>query len=670
METDAKTFYGEMAPPAGLAAIRLHPQVRKGVKLALDAGIAAGSLGAVDLILHRSLPGLYSWSTYLVLAMAVNLGFRLCTQHYRVASQAEAGSIFLGNAVLVTVAMGICSMHRSRWPSLDPPDVVLGACLLTGPLWFGLRLVCVARHRHRHRHVPAMSEGSSPKRTLIIGAGGAGTILCQELREHPGRPWEVVGFVDDALEKQGVRINGVPVLGPTRLLPVYLSEQRATQVILCLPGAPGALLRELAEVARTAGAEVKTVPGIADLVGDRPWKPEVRDIAIEDLLRREPVALDTAAIRAALRDAVVVITGAGGSIGSELARRVADLGPGRLVLLGRGENSLWQVQRELAGLFPDLPLTAALCDVRNRRRLNQVFQAWRPQVVLHAAAHKHVPFLEDHPEEAVENNVFGTRNVLDAALEVDARYLVNVSTDKAVNPVSVLGVSKHIGELMVAARAVGAPAGSRLVSVRFGNVLGSRGSVIPIFRDQIRMGGPVTVTHPDMVRYFMTIPEAAQLVLQAGLLGGNGKVFVLDMGDPVRIVDLARELIRLSGYRPEVDMEIRYTGVRPGEKLFEELFSSIEEHHTQVHPKVLESAQDRMDPALLSQGLVALERILRLPEPARHQEMLECFLRLVPSYRPSANGLGRSLSPASAGHHVTMHYTTPASASGGVSACA
>ena len=668
METDANTFYGEVPPPGWLAAIRVHPQVRKGVKIALDAGIAAGSLAAVGLILHQGLPSLRSGSTYLVLAMAVNLGFRFHTQHYRVASLAEAGSIFLGNVVLVAAAMGLCSMHRTRWPSLDPPDVVLGACLLTGPLWFGLRLVCVARHRQRHRHVPAVSEGTAPKRTLIVGAGGAGTLLCQELREHPGRPWEVLGFIDDALEKQGVRIHGVPVLGPTRLLPVYLKEQRAAQVILCLPGAPGARLRELAELARSAGAEVKTVPGIADLVGDRPWKPEVRDIAIEDLLRREPVALDTAAIRAALRDAVVLITGAGGSIGSELARRVADLGPGRLVLLGRGENSLWQVQRELTGLFPGLPLTAALCDVRNRRRLNQVFQAWRPQVVLHAAAHKHVPFLEEHPEEAVENNVFGTRNVLDAALEVGARYLVNVSTDKAVNPVSVLGVSKRIGELMLAARAAGAPAGSSLVSVRFGNVLGSRGSVIPIFRDQIRMGGPVTVTHPDMVRYFMTIPEAAQLVLQAGLLGGNGKVFALDMGDPVRIVELARELIRLSGYRPEVDMEIRYTGVRPGEKLFEELFSSIEERTTQVHPKVLEAVQDPMDPALLSQGLVALERILRLPVPARHQELLECFLRLVPSYRPSANGLGRSLSPASAGHQVTLHYTTPVG--GGVSACA
>ena len=650
METDAKTFYGEVPPREWLAAIRMHPQVRKGVKIALDAGIAAGSLAAVGLILHRGLPDLRSGSTYLVLAMAVNLGFRFHTQHYRVASLAEAGSIFLGNVVLVAAAMGLCFMHRTRWPSLGPPDVVLGACLLTGPLWFGLRLVCVIRHRQRHRHVPAVSEGSGPKRTLIVGAGGAGTLLCQELREHPRHPWEVVGFIDDALEKQGVRIHGVLVLGPTRLLPVFLKEQRAAQVILCLPGAPGARLRELAELARSAGAEVKTVPGIADLVGDRPWKPEVRDIAIEDLLRREPVALDTAAIRAALRDAVVLITGAGGSIGSELARRVADLGPGRLVLLGRGENSLWQVHRELTGLFPGLPLTAALCDVRNRRRLNQVFQAWRPQVVLHAAAHKHVPLLEEHPgrsggEQRVRHPQRAGRGPGGGRPD-----LVNVSTDKAVNPVSVLGVSKRIGELMLAARATGAPTGSRLVSVRFGNVLGSRGSVIPIFRDQIRMGGPVTVTHPDMVRYFMTIPEAAQLVLQAGLLGGNGKVFALDMGDPVRIVELARELIRLSGYRPEVDMEIRYTGVRPGEKLVEELFSSIEERQTQVHAKVLEAVQDQVDPALLSQGLVALERILRLPEPARHQEMLECFLRLVPSVpafgqRPGAlpaPGPGRS----------------------------
>jgi len=270
-----------------------------------------------------------------------------------------------------------------------------------------------------------------------------------------------------------------------------------------------------------------------------------------------------------------------------------------------------------------------------------VFDRWRPQVVFHAAAHKHVPYLEQHPEEAVENNVLGTLNVLNASLANATRIVVNVSTDKAVNPVNVLGVSKRIGEYLVTRAAGLAPAGSRYLSVRFGNVLGSRGSVIPLFREQIRLGGPITVTHPDMVRYFMTIPEAGQLVLQAGVLGRTGRVFALDMGEPVHIVDLARDMARLSGFSPGVDIDIQFTGARPGEKFFEELFSEVEERRTTVHPKIFEAAQDPKDPALLDQGLAALRQAARLPEGERQREMLAWFMKLVPAYRPSATGLGR-----------------------------
>jgi FlaA1/EpsC-like NDP-sugar epimerase len=624
-----------------LSDLRWDPRMRRGVKVALDAGLAALAMVAAACILRQPVPDPKNWLSFLALAMVLNAGFRFTSQHYRAVGIAEAGAFTAVSLCLVVVSMSLGMMERFWWPELDPPETALVAGLLTGPLWLGLRVFCVALHKRRYRRLhPEAAAGA--KRTLIVGAGGAGALLCQDLLEHPARPWQVVGFVDDALEKQGVRIHGIPVLGPTRLLPVYIKERRAAQVILCLPGAPGSRLRELAEMVRQTGAEVKTVPGIADLVGDRPWKPEVRDIAIEDLLRREPISLDTAAIRAAVEGAVVLITGGGGSIGSELARRVADLRPGRLVLLGRGENSLWQAQGELVRLFPDLPLSLALCDIRNQERLGQVFKTWRPEVVLHAAAHKHVPFLEENPEEAIENNIFGTRNVLEAALEWGTRNLVNVSTDKAVNPTSVLGVSKRVGELLVAREAAEARPGVRLVSVRFGNVLGSRGSVIPIFREQISRGGPVTVTHPEMVRFFMTIPEAAQLVLQAGLLGDNGKVFALDMGAPVRIIDLAREVVRLSGYTPGVDMEICFTGVRPGEKLFEELFNPGEERPTAVHAKVLESVQDPMDSELLDQGLKVLERIIRHPDWSRHQEIRDCFLGLVPCYRPAANGLGHA----------------------------
>ena len=409
---------------------------------------------------------------------------------------------------------------------------------------------------------------------------------------------------------------------------------------------------------------MKTVPGILDLVGDRPWKPEVRDVAIEDLLRREPITLDTDAIHAAVSGRVVLITGGGGSIGSELARRVADFHPERLVLLGRGENSLWETQQELTNLFPWQEIAIALCDIRNPVRLRQVFKTWRPEVVLHAAAHKHVPILEENPEEAIENNIFGTRNVIEAALDWGTRTFVNVSTDKAVNPVNVLGVSKRIGELIVANEAQKAGPGMRLVSVRFGNVLGSRGSVIRIFKEQIRRGGPVTVTHPDMVRFFMTIPEAAQLVLQAGLLGDTGKIFALDMGSPIHIAEMAREMVRLSGYSPGVDMDIRYTGVRPGEKMSEELFLTGEEKKTQVHLKVLEAAQAMPDPELLEVGLRDLMDILSFTGRGRELKIMDCFQRLVPNYHPSPSGLGRFIAvnatttPETAGNEKPVFGTS------------
>jgi len=319
------------------------------------------------------------------------------------------------------------------------------------------------------------------------------------------------------------------------------------------------------------------------------------------------------AIREALADSIVLITGAGGSIGSELARQVASFHPFLLVLLGRGENSLWETERELRRLYPGLQLEVELCDIRNTHRLRHVFETWRPQFVFHAAAHKHVPYLEKHPEEGIENNIFGTLNVLNAAKAVGTLKFVNISTDKAVNPTSVLGVTKHVAELLVLQAAEDDPITGRYVSVRFGNVLGSRGSVIPLFHDQIRHGGPITVTHPEMTRYFMTIPEASQLVLQAGMLGQTGKVFVLDMGEPVKILDLANDMARLSGLSPGHDIDIRFTGMRPGEKLYEELFTDQEQGRSNVHAKVFEASQEPRNRAALDQLLRALRRLSTFP---------------------------------------------------------
>jgi len=631
---------GAPSAPGGTLTGKLprDPMVRRGIKLVLDALLACAAMVAACAALRQGLPSLPGLAAFTTLAMAANIAFKFYSQHYRAVGIRDAWALALGNLAVAAGVLAVCILPGKGWPGGEPAKVVLGASLLLAPLWFGLRMGCRALRWRR----AARGSGDDVRRTLIVGAGQAGILLCQELQDRPGLGCRVLGFVDDALEKQGLRIQGVPVLGPTALLPVYIGEQQATQVILAMPGASGARLRELAALARAQGVEVKTVPGIHNLLAGQPWKPEVRDVAIEDLLRREPITLDTVAIQAAVAGAVVLITGGGGSIGSELARTVCGLGPERVVLLGRGENSLWQAQQELARLLPRQQVTVALCDIRNGARVRQVFQAWRPQVVLHTAAHKHVPFLEENPEEAIGNNIFGTRNVLEATLECGSHTFVNISTDKAVNPASVLGVSKRIAELIVA-RAARAASGTRLVSVRFGNVLGSRGSVIPVFLDQIRRGGPVTVTHPDMVRYFMTIPEAAQLVLQAGLLGAGGKVFALDMGDPVRIVDLAREMVRLSGFTPGKDMHIRFTGLRPGEKLFEELFASGEERQTQVHPKVLEAVQDPQDPMRLAQGLRVLMALMDHPEPGRERKIVQCFMQMVPTYHPSPSGLGRFL---------------------------
>ncbi len=616
---------------------RLHraPWVRRAGKILLDAGLAClawelaeGAGGLADRV-----PG--SQVLFVSLAMAVNLAWQLTAQHYRLLDLREAKAILYADLTLTAAVLVFCALWGEG--VVAERDAFLGASLLCGVLWFMARILLGTGPGHR------TAAGACSERALIVGAGRAGLRLCQEVSEHPKVRFQVVGFVDDAPEKQGLRIEGVPVLGATSRLRELVRERGISLVVLGLASAPGARVRELCREVQAMGVKVKVVPGILDLVGDRPWKPQWRDVAIEDLLRREPVVLDTTAIRGALEGRLALITGAGGSIGSELARRVAAFGPSRIVLLGRGENSLWEIEGDLARRFPGLPTEVALCDVRDPARLRQVFETWKPRAVFHAAAHKHVPYLEKHPEEAVLNNILGTRNVLEAALAAGTQVFVNVSTDKAVNPVNALGVSKRIGENLVTLAAGQAPPGARYVSVRFGNVLGSRGSVIPLFREQIARGGPITVTHPDMVRYFMTIPEAVQLALQAGILGETAKVFVLDMGAPVRIMDLAQDLARLSGFSAGVDIDIKITGTRPGEKLFEEIFSDRETRKADIHPKVLEAGQDRQDPDLLARGLLALEEASALPEGERQRRILLWFRRLVPAYVPSPEGLGRWL---------------------------
>jgi FlaA1/EpsC-like NDP-sugar epimerase len=629
-----------------------HPGFRATGKLGLDTlglavawGLAlAAQSGQPSALLSRQA---LAW---MAVALASNLAFRLPSQHFRHFGRRDQGRVLAATGVLALASL-LLSMLPLRAglaglgggpASAFPGGTPLLAALATGLVWIALRMGVALLHERRRSRAHGQNTRPAPAdRVLIAGAGHAGLLILEELARHPELGHQVVGLVDDAPDKQGLRVAGVQVLGRFQALPELIRRHAVTRVILAVPSAPGEVVRHLTRLVSAAGAEVKTVPGLFDLLGARAWVPEVQDVAIEDLLRRAPVQLDQTALGRELADAVVLITGGGGSIGSELARQVAAFHPRRIVLLGRGENSLWEAERRLRRHAPGQQLSVELCDIRNPLRLQQAFERWRPGVVFHAAAHKHVPYLELHPSEGIQNNVFGTLNVVRACQGIGVHTFVNISTDKAVNPANVLGATKYLAECIIQAAASTALPGQRYVSVRFGNVLGSRGSVIPVFQDQIRSGGPLTVTHPDMTRYFMTIPEASQLVLQAGLLGRNGKIFVLDMGEPVRIGDLARDMARLSGLTVGRDIQIQFSGIRPGEKLFEEIFHAQEERPSRVHPKVFEAMRRPLAPGQLEQGIEALALAVTLPDGDRQREILHWLKRLVPSYRPSPTGLGR-----------------------------
>jgi FlaA1/EpsC-like NDP-sugar epimerase len=419
--------------------------------------------------------------------------------------------------------------------------------------------------------------------TLLIGAGQGGLMVAKELRSRPELGIRPVGFLDDDRLKHGTIVHGIRVLGAITDVRRIAQAHSVQQAIIAISNAPGDTVRKISEACAAAGLEVKIIPGLYQIVGGQLNLTRMRSVAIEDLLRREPVALDDAAIGTDLRGRTVMVTGAGGSIGSELCRQVCAFQPAQLILAERSENALFEIHRELATSYPTLTILPKLADIGDEARIEEIFRAHRPEVVLHAAAHKHVPMMEWNPGEAVKNNVRGTRSLADMAHRFSCRAFVMISTDKAVNPTSVMGATKRAAEIYV--QALAAHSKTRFVTVRFGNVLGSNGSVVPIFREQIAKGGPITITHPDMCRYFMTIPEACQLVLQAGSMGHGGEIFILDMGEPVKIVDLARDLIRLSGF-DEDDIRIVYSGVRPGEKLFEELSVEQENAAKTRHPKI------------------------------------------------------------------------------------
>jgi len=530
--------------------------------------------------------------------------------------------ISLGTLVLASAAFFLRShldIPRSI-PLLDGALalLMLGAVRLTARIFFEQAQTRIA------------SRKQTMNRVLIVGAGEAGTMLVREMLRHPEAGLRPVGFLDDDLNKQHQVIMGIPILGQINDLPQVANDTNADEVLIAIPSAPGTVVRRVVELSHKAGIRHRIVPGIYEILSGKVAISQIRDVDVEDLLRREPVELNTAEITQYLEGRVVLVTGAGGSIGSEIVRQVARFRPRRIILLGRGENSLYQIERELSQSWPELNWRTVVADVRDVEKMQYVFAAYGPEVVFHAAAHKHVPMMEANPDEAVFNNIGGTKNMVNLSLKYGVQRFVNISTDKAVNPTSIMGASKRVAEYLVQNAADQAQPGQSFVSVRFGNVLGSRGSVIPLFKQQIRRGGPITVTHPDMTRYFMTIPEAAQLVLQAGGLADNGAVYVLDMGEPVKIVDLARDLIKLSGLTPEVDISIVYTGIRPGEKLFEELLTAEEGTEASKHKKIFK-AQIINTIDNIEKKLDVLFDCARARDP---ECIRQAFKELIPTYEP------------------------------------
>ncbi len=573
---------------------------------------------------------LLNWGYVIVLQYAVLSLFRVPRYSWRYVSMREMLRIGIATATAgsaLVLLRVVTATINAQWDLFVVPMGVLAMDLVLA--FVGLVAVRATRRLQGEAQERRLRESQGTRhRVLLIGAGRAGVMVARELMSRPDLGLDAVGFLDDDRFKVGTRIGGLPVLGTTAELEEVAERKRIKRVLITIANAPGSEIRRITLQCKSAGLGTKIIPGLYELVGDHVNLARIRDVAIEDLLRRDPVALDEAEVASSIRGRSVLVTGAGGSIGSELCRQVARFGPSRLVLVERFENALFEIHRELLASFPAICIEPRVADVVDAARMDQIFASSRPQVVFHAAAHKHVPMMEENPGEAIKNNVGGTRTVAEVADRHGVSEFVMVSTDKAVNPSSVMGATKRVAELVCQARA--ATSKTRFSTVRFGNVLGSNGSVIPIFKEQIARGGPVTVTHADMQRYFMTIPEAAQLVVQAGAMGQGGEIFILDMGEPVKIIDLATDLITLSGLRPGEDIEIEVTGIRPGEKLFEELSTGAESADKTKHPKIFIGRIER--PHLDMNAEVAT--LLALSDGADARTIRDALVRIVPEYQP------------------------------------
>ena len=500
--------------------------------------------------------------------------------------------------------------------------------LLIGGIRFGIRMA-LTNHISTLLSFRSIRGSNSMKKLLIIGAGDAGEKVLREIRDNPMVQFDPFGFLDDAKDKQGQMIHGIRVIGTIEDLEKLPDEY--DEILIAIPSARGDEMRRIVKLCERTGKKFRTLPSIGELIDGTVSVNTIREVTLEDLIGREEVNLDQEGISQLIRGKRILVTGAGGSIGSELVRQISRFHPEAIALLDFSEFNLYQVEMACRRRRVQAAIQAYLADIRDRELMNRIFSSFKPHAVFHAAAYKHVPMQEFHPREAFLTNVLGTRNVAEAALNSEVERFVLVSTDKAVRPTNVMGATKRVAELII--QGINESNRTRFMAVRFGNVIGSSGSVIPLFQEQIARGGPITVTHPEVTRYFMSIPEAAQLILQAGAMGEGGEVFILDMGKPINIAEMARDLIRLHGLEPGRDIAIEYIGLRPGEKLYEELITGGEGIVPTSHRKILVLKGLASDPAILSKGIVALEKIT---ENGSSETIREKLQEIVPEYAPGS----------------------------------
>ncbi|MDD4583981.1 MAG: nucleoside-diphosphate sugar epimerase/dehydratase [Eubacteriales bacterium] len=602
---------------------------RKKLMLILDSLlINFAYFGSLMLRFDGNIPQLYldyyvkSFFLVTIIVLLCFYKFDIYDRLWRFASTNEMFSILSATTIASLLMLGFTYMLRFLYPR----SIYLLFWLLLTALISGYRFML--RVFFSHSMNSAQKGKSDAINVMIIGAGDAASVVVEEFLRHPGLKRRPIVLIDDNKNKHGMKIRGVPVEGGREAIPQIVFEKSIQEIIIAMPSADRRDIREIVQICNKTKCNLKILPGIYELIDGRVTVKRLRDVKIEDLLGRDPVKVDIEEISNYIRHKKILVTGGGGSIGSELCRQIARFNPKQLLIFDINENNIYDLEYDLNTTYPNLKYKSIIGTVREAARLESVFKEYRPDIVFHAAAHKHVPLMEQNPLEAIKNNVFGTLNAAQLSDRYQVEKFILISTDKAVNPTSIMGATKRIAEIIIQMQ--NKDSNTTYSAVRFGNVLGSRGSVVPLFKKQIEAAGPVTVTHPEIMRYFMTIPEAVQLVIQAGALAKGGEIFILDMGDPVKIDDLAKDMIRLSGLKPGEDIQIKYTGLRPGEKLFEELLLKEEGIAATKNDRIYIAKPTYMDAVDFSKELDQLKKIL---SSGRATDAAKVISNIVPMYR-------------------------------------